>query len=89
MLEDSLLVFLRCPEDHSPVRAADDAILSQLNAAIRAGKLRNQAGQIVRKAVDGGLVRAAGDLLYPVIDQIPVMIHDEAIPLDQLAKLRN
>jgi len=30
------------------------------------------------------LLREAGDLLYPIVDQIPVMLYDEAIALDQL-----
>jgi uncharacterized protein YbaR (Trm112 family) len=84
MFNDKLLAFLRCPEDHSPVRPADEQLLASLNAAIRAGRVRNQAGHQVTKPVDGGLVRAAGDLLYPAVDQIPVMLHDEAIRLDQL-----
>ena len=84
MFDDKLLAFLRCPEDRSPVRPAEEQLVASLNAAIRSGRLRNQAGNPVTKAIDGGLVRAAGDLLYPVVDQIPVMLHDEAIALGQL-----
>ena len=29
-------------------------------------------------------MRADGDLLYPIIDGIPVLVRDEAIALDQL-----
>jgi uncharacterized protein YbaR (Trm112 family) len=31
------------------------------------------------------LVREAGDLVYPLHDQIPLLLKDEAIPLDQLS----
>jgi len=58
--------------------------MAQLNAAIQAGWLRNRAGQRVARAVEGGLIREAGDLLYPIVDKIPIMLHDEAIPLSQL-----
>jgi uncharacterized protein YbaR (Trm112 family) len=83
MINEKLLACLRCPEDHSPVRPADEQLVASLNAAIRSGRVRNLAGHQVTKAVDGGLIRAAGDLLYPVVDQIPVMLYDEAIQLDQ------
>ena len=83
-VNDQLLAILRCPEDHSRLSPADAGLVLRLNAAIRAGRLRNQSGQSVDRAVDGGLVRAAGDLLYPIVDQIPVLLRDEAIRLDQL-----
>jgi uncharacterized protein YbaR (Trm112 family) len=88
MLNDSLLALLRCPENHSEVHPANEQLVARLNAAIRAGRVRNQAGIQVTKAIDGGLVRAAGDLLYPIVDQIPVMLHDEAIPLELLGEWR-
>ena len=37
-----------------------------------------------RETIDGGLVRAAGDVLYPIVDQIPVLLVDESIALSQL-----
>jgi uncharacterized protein YbaR (Trm112 family) len=84
MVDDQLLAILRCPSDQSPLRHADAHVLAQLNAAIRAGQIRNQAGLLVDRQIGGGLVRAGGDLLYPIVDQIPVMLCDEAIPLNQL-----
>ena len=84
MVDDSLLAILRCPIDRSTLRRAEPAVVAQLNEAMRTGRLRNRAGAMVAKPLDGGLVRASGDLVYPIVDQIPVMLHDEAIPLDQL-----
>ena len=83
-VNEKLLTILRCPEDNSEVRPADEALVASLNAAIRAGRLQNQAGHTVTKPIDSGLVRATGDLLYPIVDQIPVMLQDEAIPLNQV-----
>ena len=81
---DDLLTILRCPDDRSPLRRAGSDIVSELNALMNSGRLRNRAGGRVDRVLDGGLVREAGDLLYPIVDQIPVMLFDEAIPLDQL-----
>lgn len=84
MLSDHTLAMLRCPNDRSTLRLAEPAVVTRLNVAIAAGRLRNQAGGQVERAIDGGLIRAAGDLLYPIVDHIPVMLFDEAIPLAQL-----
>jgi uncharacterized protein YbaR (Trm112 family) len=35
----------------------------------------------VEKQLDGGLVREDGAYLYPIEDDIPIMLIDEAIPL--------
>lgn len=83
-LSEHTLAMLRCPNDRSTLRLAEPALLARVNVAIAAGRLRNQAGATVTRALGGGLVRAAGDLLYPIVDQIPVMLYDEAIPLAQL-----
>ena len=64
--------------------SADQSLVERANAAIDAGTLVNIGGQPVKKKLDSGLVRAAGDLMYPVVDQIPVMLPDEAIAVSQL-----
>ncbi|HEY4232094.1 MAG TPA: Trm112 family protein [Lacipirellulaceae bacterium] len=83
-MRNQILAILRCPADQSTLTEAEAALVARLNAAIRAKRLRNHIGQIVEYSIEGGLIRAAGDLLYPIVDQIPVMLYDEAIPLDQL-----
>jgi uncharacterized protein YbaR (Trm112 family) len=80
------LEILRCPQDRSALSAADDALVARLNAEIQRGRLRNQGGRPVKKKLDGGLVREAGDLLYPVLDEIPLLLADEAIRLAPAAK---
>lgn len=83
-MNDELLAILRCPEDHSLLSQAEAPLVSRLNAAIQEGRLVNRAGQRVERPIEGGLVRAAGDVLYPIVDQIPIMLQDEAIALAQL-----
>ena len=81
MIDQELLELLVCPEDKTPVHPADDALLQAVNQAIAAGSLHNRGGDPVRVAIDGGLVREDGRLLYPIRDEIPVMLIEEAIPL--------
>jgi uncharacterized protein YbaR (Trm112 family) len=73
-----------CPENKTPVTEADSDLVAKVNAAIEAGTLKNRAGENIKERIDGGLVREDGLYLYAIRDDIPIMLIDEAIPLDQL-----
>jgi uncharacterized protein YbaR (Trm112 family) len=81
MIDPELLEILACPETKEPVQLAPGELIDRLNAAIRAGRVSNRGGQPVQEPVDGGLVRADQRMLYPIRDEIPVMLVEEAIPL--------
>jgi uncharacterized protein YbaR (Trm112 family) len=79
-----LLERLVCPETRTRLTMADAALVARLNAAIAARALVNCAGQPIERPIQGGLVRQDGRMLYPVIDDIPSLLADRAIPLDQV-----
>ena len=78
-MDDQLLQILACPEDKSPVKLADSALLERLNTAIAAGTVQNRGGEAVKEPLQGGLVRQDGQWLYPIRDDIPIMLVEEAI----------
>lgn len=82
MIDATLLELLRCPETLQTLRGADSALLQRLNQQIRAGTLKNRGGQILSQPLAAGLIRADGQWLYPVQDDIPVMLIEQAIRLD-------
>lgn len=84
MISKELLDILICPERRTPLSVADERLLAAVNRAVAQQRLKNRAGERVEKSLDGGLVRDDRAVLYPVIDGIPIMLIDEAIPLDQL-----
>lgn len=81
MIDAELLKILCCPETHQELRVAETATVEQLNRQAAAGNLKNRAGQPVTEKIDGGLLRADGKFIYPIRQDIPVMLVDEAIPL--------
>ncbi len=85
MLSAELLKVLVCPETHLELSLADHAVLGRLNQAIAAGRLTNKAGQPVKQQLDAALIRTDGMVAYAVVDEIPMMLVDEGIPLDQPA----
>ena len=85
MIDKELLQILVCPKDHTPLSVADAELLARLNRAIAAGEVKNQGGRAVEEPLQGGLLRQDRALLYPILDEIPVLLADEAIALDQLA----
>jgi uncharacterized protein YbaR (Trm112 family) len=84
LISEQLLAMLRCPETRTPLKLAASPLVATLNARVARRELKNRAGDILERPLDGGLLRQDGAVLYPIIDRIPVLLVDEAILLEQL-----
>ena len=84
MVDQELLDMLCCPETKEDVSLADTGLIETLNRKVEAGQLRNRGGETVKEKMDSGLIRADRKYLYPVREDIPIMLIDEAIPLEGL-----
>ena len=80
-VSEELLEILVCPETKQPVKPAGAEVLERLASAVSAGSLRNRGGEKLESAPSEGLVREDGKILYPVEDDIPVMLIEESIEL--------
>ena len=75
-----LLEILCCPETHQPLQAADANLIADLNAKIKSGQLKNRAGKPISDAIDSAFIRQDRKFVYPIRNNIPVLLIDEAIP---------
>jgi uncharacterized protein YbaR (Trm112 family) len=83
-VDKDLLAIMCCPETKLDVSLADDALISKINDAVSQGILKNKAQKPVTELLDGGLIRADKKILYPIREDIPVMLIEEGIPLEQV-----
>lgn len=87
MLNKEFIALMRCPENRSALALADAGLVAEVNKAISAGRLKNRAGVILGDRLAGGLIRQDHAVLYPINrDEIPILLLDEGILLNQLSR---
>lgn len=84
MVDPDLLSILVCPEDKTSLELVEGETIERLNALRETGELKNRAGNTVEDSFEAGLLRADGKFLYMIQQDIPIMLIDEAIPMDGL-----
>ncbi|MGB9603712.1 MAG: Trm112 family protein [Verrucomicrobiia bacterium] len=81
MITEELLKIMCCPETHQQLFLADKMFIEKLNDAIKKGKIKNRGGKVVSNEIQSALIREDKKYLYPVINDIPIMLIEEAIPI--------
>jgi len=79
VIDKDLLSILACPETHQPLAEAGADLLARLNERVASGSVKTRGGGAVKDAIEGGLVRQDGKIVYPIRDGIPVLLIDEGI----------
>lgn len=84
MISKELLAILVCPENRTPLALADAALLATVNRAIAQGRVKNKGGEAITEPLQAALLREDRAVLYPIVDRIPILLSDAAIPLDEI-----
>jgi uncharacterized protein len=84
MIDLELLSILCCPETHTDLLPASQEQTNAINRAITKGIVSNRKGDSVTEPIQMALVRSDQKFAYIVRDDIPVMLIEESIPLDNL-----
>lgn len=85
MIDQRLLDILVCPETKQGLVLAEPVLINKINGLIETGDLRNRSKQKVTEKIDGGLVQKnEKKYLYPIRDEIPILLIEESIPLENI-----
>ena len=80
-INQELLDILVCPDSRQSLTLAGADEVAGINRRIARRELVNRAGGVVTQEVEGALICEDRQFFYPIRDEIPIMLIDEAIGL--------
>jgi len=83
-MDKNLLDLLVCPITKLPLELLDAERLEQMNAAIAAGRVRNQAREPVEGPLTEALIRRDGHVVYPIVGGLPILFEVSSIDWNQM-----
>jgi uncharacterized protein YbaR (Trm112 family) len=83
-VDGKLLEILCCPVSKVPLNRLGHAQLDKLNKAIAAGSVSHVRGEPVRDSLHEALITSDGKVIYPVVDDIPILLEEKGIGTTQL-----
>ena len=82
-IDGKLLEILCCPVSKTPLTRLTTNRLKSLNQAISAGTVQTVRGEPVEGEFREALITEDSKVIYPVIDEIPILLEDRGIGTTQ------
>ena len=86
-VDGKLLEILCCPVSKTPLTVLSRQKLDNLNEAIKSGEALYVGGEKVTETLQEGLITEDGKVIYPVQDNIPILLEEKGIGTTQFQKL--
>jgi len=83
-IDGKLLEILCCPVSKTPLIRLPASRLKKLNEAIAAGEVQYVRGATVDTPLREALITEDSRVIYPVIDEIPILLEERGIGTTQL-----
>ena len=83
-IDGKLLEILCCPVSKTPLTRLSTSRLKTLNEAISAGTVQYVRGETVEDPLREALITEDSKVIYPVIDEIPILLEERGIGTTQL-----
>jgi len=83
-LDGKLLEILCCPVSKVPLNRLERSRLDLLNRAIASGSVDHVQGEPVLAELKEALITEDGKVIYPVEDDIPLLLEEKGIGTTQL-----
>ncbi|NKB61868.1 MAG: Trm112 family protein [Gammaproteobacteria bacterium] len=83
-IDRKLLEILVCPITKLSVSLLNEDRLTKLNRMIESGEVHSIDGTVLSDPLDQALITQNGSIVYPVEDNIPVMLENQSISTHHL-----
>jgi len=83
-IDGKLLEILCCPVSKTPLTRLPAGRLKKLNEAISAGQIHYVRGEPVDQVLREALITEDSKVIYPVVDDIPILLEERGIGTTQL-----
>ena len=84
-IDGKLLEILCCPVSKTPLTRLPTAKLEKLNRTINTGEVQYVHGEKVNDVLKEALITEDSKVIYPVVDDIPILLEDKGIGTTQLS----
>jgi len=82
-VDRKLLEILCCPVSKTPLTVLGQEKLDKLNSMINSGETLYVDGEKVKEPLQEGLITEDGKVIYPVQDDIPILLEEKGIGTTQ------